>query len=61
MRVVVTGSAGYIGSNLCRSLRGLNHDVLGLDKTNGGDILWDDITNRITKLSHGNYTFCIRS
>lgn len=49
MRIVVTGSEGYIGTNLCKSLRNLSYEVMGLDKINGGDILWDDIEERITK------------
>jgi nucleoside-diphosphate-sugar epimerase len=48
VRVVVTGSEGYIGTNLCKLLRSFNFDVLGLDKVNdGGDIVWDGIEDRI--------------
>jgi UDP-glucuronate 4-epimerase len=31
MRIVVTGAAGFIGSNTCQRLAGLGHDVIGLD------------------------------
>lgn len=31
MRIVVTGAAGFIGSNLCEALADLGHDVVGLD------------------------------
>lgn len=31
MRILVTGSAGFIGSNLAQKLIGLNHDVIGVD------------------------------
>jgi nucleoside-diphosphate-sugar epimerase len=31
MRVLVTGSAGHLGEALVRTLRDLNHDVVGLD------------------------------
>ena len=34
MRVLVTGAAGYIGSNLCRLLKGRGRDVVGLDAFN---------------------------
>jgi UDP-glucose 4-epimerase len=31
MRVLVTGSSGHLGEALVRTLRDLNHDVVGLD------------------------------
>ena len=34
MRVLVTGAAGFIGSNLCDRLLGDGHAVLGLDNFN---------------------------
>jgi UDP-glucose 4-epimerase len=36
MRVLLTGGAGYIGSYLGRSLRGLGHDVIALDNLRRG-------------------------
>jgi UDP-glucuronate 4-epimerase len=34
MNIVVTGAAGFIGSNLCESLLKDNHNVIGLDNFN---------------------------
>jgi UDP-glucose 4-epimerase len=36
VRVVVTGAAGFIGSNLCDALLGHGHHVLGLDNLSTG-------------------------
>ncbi len=36
MRVVVTGAAGFIGSNLVDALVGADHDVVGLDNLSTG-------------------------
>lgn len=49
MRIVVTGSDGYIGSNLCKSLRNDRHDVLGLDKATGDNLNSPKIPDRIRK------------
>jgi nucleoside-diphosphate-sugar epimerase len=38
MRIIITGSSGYIGNNLCKALRSLNHDVMGIDKITGDNI-----------------------
>ena len=42
MRVLVTGAAGFIGSNLCTSLLAQGHEVLGVDNL---------ITGRLTNLA----------
>lgn len=44
MRVVVTGAAGFIGSNLARHFASLNHEVLAIDCFNSGE-----------KFSNGNF------
>jgi UDP-glucose 4-epimerase len=36
MRLVVTGAAGFIGSNLCDALLAAGHDVLGIDNFSTG-------------------------
>lgn len=36
MRVLVTGAAGFIGSNLCAALLGSGHTVVGLDDLSAG-------------------------
>jgi len=38
IKVVVTGGAGFIGSNLVDALIGLNFDVHGIDNLSGGKI-----------------------
>lgn len=37
MRALVTGAAGFIGSNLCRELSGRGFSVVGLDDFSSGD------------------------
>jgi nucleoside-diphosphate-sugar epimerase len=39
MKIVVTGSAGFIGSELCKTLKRKGHQVIGLDIKEGNDIL----------------------
>jgi UDP-glucose 4-epimerase len=38
MKVVVTGSKGFIGSKLCDSLRSLNHEVIEIDLSLGHNV-----------------------
>ena len=43
MKVLVTGSEGYIGKPLCAALRVAGHDVEGLDLKTGWDATKDDL------------------
>lgn len=36
MKILVTGCAGFIGTNLCKRLVGLGHDVIGVDNFSFG-------------------------
>lgn len=38
MKVIITGAAGFIGSNLARKLLELNHTVIGIDNLSHGFI-----------------------
>lgn len=41
-RIMVTGAAGFIGSNLCKRLISEGHDVVGVDDLSAGhhDLMW---------------------
>lgn len=39
MKILVTGSAGFIGGKLVEHLQCLGHEVIGFDKTEGKDLL----------------------
>ena len=46
MKIIVTGSSGFIGTNLVKKLRELKHKVTELDIINGIDITkWEQIKN----------------
>jgi UDP-glucose 4-epimerase len=46
MRIVVTGSKGFIGSKLCKVLRSLNHEVIEIDLSLGHNVEdWNDFEN----------------
>ena len=38
MKAIVTGAAGFIGSNLCESLLARGHEVIGIDNLITGDL-----------------------
>ncbi len=38
MKVIITGAAGFIGSNLTRKLLELKHTVIGIDNLSHGFI-----------------------
>ena len=41
LKILVTGSSGFIGSNLCKLLRSRGHQVLGVDLADGADFVAD--------------------
>jgi len=51
MKIVVTGSSGFIGTKIVKKLRKLKHEVIELDITNGIDITdW----NQVIKINNFN-------
>ncbi|MBP2708230.1 NAD-dependent epimerase/dehydratase family protein [Microbispora sp. RL4-1S] len=38
MKVLLTGSAGFIGSHVAEALEGAGHEIVGLDLRTGGDV-----------------------
>ena len=49
MKIVVTGSSGFIGTEIVHKLHILKHEVIELDITNGVDITkW----NQLNKIKH---------
>lgn len=53
MKVVVSGATGFLGSHLCRHLKALGHEVVGLgrDATRGADLTADGIVFHAIDLS----------
>lgn len=36
MRIIITGGAGFVGTNLCKKLTELNHNVISIDNYTTG-------------------------
>ncbi|MCX9079111.1 MAG: SDR family NAD(P)-dependent oxidoreductase, partial [Candidatus Methanoperedens sp.] len=53
MKILVTGAAGFIGSNLVGALLERDYDVVGLDNLSQGNI-----HNMAAFRDHPRYTFC---
>jgi len=49
VRVLVTGSAGFVGRHLMDALGDRNIDVIGYDKKNYGDLNWDWVVDECIK------------
>ena len=43
MKVIVTGSEGFIGKHLCKRLEKEGHTVLGLDRNSGEEALYFEV------------------
>lgn len=54
MRVLVTGAAGFIGTNLCDKLTNLGHEVIGLDICDSADIVGDINEIQWSSMNLGN-------
>jgi UDP-glucose 4-epimerase len=50
MKILVTGSAGFIGSHLVDALIGMNHEVYGIDDLSGGYMRNVNPKSKFTKL-----------
>ncbi|BAD39766.1 NAD-dependent epimerase/dehydratase family protein [Symbiobacterium thermophilum] len=52
-RFLVTGAAGFIGSHLVEALRAAGHDVVGVDRRPGADVVGDLLTLDLAPLLDG--------
>ncbi|MFB5083842.1 NAD-dependent epimerase/dehydratase family protein [Symbiobacterium thermophilum] len=52
-RFLVTGAAGFIGSHLVEALRAAGHDVIGVDRRPGADVVGDLLTLDLAPLLDG--------
>ena len=57
-RWLITGVAGFIGSNLLESLLQLNQKVVGLDNFSTGHVHnLEDVKSNVSEEAYGNFTF----
>ncbi len=47
MLIAVTGATGFIGSALCKFLKGQGHSVLSVSRSSGSDVMWDPANGEI--------------
>src|ERR1700722_5967107 len=54
MKIIITGVAGFIGSNLAKALLNMNHEIIGIDNLSYG------LMRNIEPISsHKNFTFIL--
>lgn len=52
MKILITGSEGYIGSNLCKELNKKGLNIIGVDLKNGQDIIDFEYNKKIDYIFH---------
>ena len=57
MKIIITGSAGFIGYHLCKSLLNDNHEILGIDNINSYYDTRLKITRNNFLLENKNFKF----